>query len=259
MKWPASIALIRHGESEYNALKEKKRKDPEYLEFLKAYNDDYQSPACRKLAHLIWKRYDLGVSDYETPLSALGREQAFKTGAALAQENIPAPDVILVSPYLRTRETWEEMQRGGFKPSANARVIIEDRIREQEHGLSTLYNDWRILHVFHPEQKLLRDRKGPYWYQQPQGESISMVRDRSRNVTTMLIREFQNRHVLLVTHHLTILSFRANYERLTPEEFIDLDENNKPINCGVTRYIGDSAQGTDGRLVLSEYNTKHYD
>ena len=256
MKWPASITMIRHGESVYNALRAIKSKDPEYIEFLREYDKDYTSPACRKLAEMVWERYALLTSDYETPLSDKGREQAYKTGHALKKQTF-APDIVLVSPYLRTRQTWEEMQRGDFD-AGGARVIIEDRIREQEHGLSVLYSDWRVFHVLHPEQKLLRELMGPYWYQYPQGESVSMVRDRLRDVTTMMIREFSNLHVLMVTHHLTILSVRANYERLSPEEFIRLDNRQKPVNCGVTRYIGDPQKGADGKLILSEYNTKHY-
>ena len=257
MKWPASITMIRHGESSYNALRDAKALDPHYREFLKAYKKDYTSAECRRLAQETREEYSLKTNDYETPLSLNGQEQAQKTGAALAKENHYPPDIVLVSPYLRTRQTWQKMQEGGFK-AEGARVIIEDRIREQEHGLSVLYSDWHVFHVLHPEQKLMRERMGPYWYQYPQGESISMVRDRLRDVTTMMIREFSGLHVMLITHHLTILSVRANYERLSPEEFIRLDKDEKPVNCGITRYIGDQTQGTGGKLILSEYNTKHY-
>ncbi len=257
MKWPASVTMIRHGESAYNALRAVKAKDPEYVAFLRAYDADYRSSESRRLAEVIRSRHALTMSDYETPLSDKGREQAFKTGAELGRKGTFVPDIVLVSPYLRTRQTWEEMKRGGFRADG-ARVIIEDRIRELEHGLSVIYSDWRVLNVFHPEQKLLRENMGPYWYQYPQGESVSMVRERLRNVTTTMIREFSSLHVLLITHHLTILSVRANYERLSPEEFIRLDNEEKPVNCGVTRYIGDPRQGSDGKLILMEYNTKHY-
>lgn len=257
MKWPASITMVRHGESTYNALRAKKMADPDYVAFLSAYEADWTSDECRDLAHTIWRRYALLTSDYDTPLSDTGCQQGLKTGIGLSAEMEFPPDVVLISPYLRTRQTWEQMQLGGFKVD-RARIITEDRIREQEHGLSTLYSDWRVFHIFHPEQKLLRDKMGPYWYQYPQGESVSMVRDRTRDVTTMMIREFSGLHVLMITHHLTILSIRANYERLSPEEFIRLDEEEKPVNCGITRYIGDPRQGSDGRLLLREYNTRHY-
>lgn len=258
MKWPASITMVRHGRSAYNALRAVKMKDELYLRFLRAYEEDYTSPTCRELALQVWKKFGLGTSDYDTPLDEEGIEQAFKTGMGMAQDaRSPRPDVVLVSPYLRTRQTWEHMQRGGFNADG-AKIIMEDRIREQEHGLSVLYSDWRVFHVLHPEQKLLRELLGPYWYQYPQGESVSAVRDRTRDVNGMLVREYPEKHVYMITHHLTILSMRANFERLTPEQFIHLDEHETPINCGVTRYIGDPDQGVDGKLILSEYNTRHY-
>ncbi len=258
MKWPSSISFVRHAQSIYNALRGKKDQDPEYKEFKRAYNKDPESELCRNLARKMWEKYQLGVSDYNTPLSPEGHQQALATGKALSRGGlIPSPDIVLVSPYLRTRQTWDALLEGGFQAGA-AKVIIEDRLREQEHGLAILYGDWRIFQTLHPEQRLLRKLMGPYWYQYPQGESTSMVRDRTRDVTSMMIREFSGLNVCVVTHHLTILSMRANYERLSPEEFIRLDEEEKPVNCGITQYIGEPRQGRDGRLVLKEYNAKHY-
>ena len=50
-----------------------------------------------------------------------------------------------------------------------------------------------------------------------------------------LTREFSGNRVMAITHHLTILATRANFERLSPEEFLQLDEHEKPVNCSVTR------------------------
>jgi broad specificity phosphatase PhoE len=73
-----------------------------------------------------------------------------------------------------------------------------------------------------------------------------------------LIREYAGKNMLMVTHHLTILSIRANLERLTPDEFIRLDQEEKPVNCGVTVYTGNSTVGKDGKLILDRYNQKLY-
>jgi broad specificity phosphatase PhoE len=150
------------------------------------------------------------------------------------------------------------MLEGGFDPGQAKIFLGEDRIREQEHGLSLLYSDWRVFQTFHPEQRELYELLGPYWYQYPQGESTSMVRDRVRLFTNMLVREYSGKVVYLVSHHLTKLCIRANYERLTPEQFIDLDNHQKPINGGVTIYKGNPEVGTDGKLELIEYNKKLY-
>lgn len=256
MKWPKSITLIRHGQSAYNALRDTKRNDPEYERFRKAFNKDFRSPETLELAELMRARYALSVGDYETSLTEEGNKQALVTGQKLAATS-SVPYVIFYSPYIRVRDTLQGIQKG-WEALKAVRTIPDDRIREQEHGLSLLYNDWRLFQVFHPEQKLLHDLLGPYWYQYPQGESVSQVRDRIRLILTMLIREWAEKDVWLVTHHLTILSIRANLERLTPEEFIRLDKEEKPINCGVTRYRGNPLAGKDGRLELEFYNQRLY-
>ncbi len=259
MKWPLSITFVRHGQSDYNALRERKAKDRVCQQFKAAYQANFRSPLARELAREIRCKYALKVSDYETPLTEEGKIQAERTGKQLSTrpDLVHVPRVIFYSPYLRTKQTVEHLKSawGGL---CKATEVPDDRIREQEHGLSLLYSDWRVFHVMHPEQKELYELLGPYWYQYPNGESVSHVRDRGRDFSGMLIREWAGEHVMVVTHHLTILSFRANYERLTPEKFIRLDEDEKPVNCGVTIYHCDPSRGRDGRLFLQTYNQKFY-
>ena len=54
------------------------------------------------------------------------------------------------------------------------------------------------------------------------------------------------------------LATRANFERLSPEQFLHLDEHEKPLNCGVTRYVGNPDLGSQGKLELHEYNRQYY-
>jgi broad specificity phosphatase PhoE len=256
MKWPTELTIVRHAQSEYNILRGLKDADPLYAEFKREYNKDYRSERARELAQQVREKFGIGVSDDKTSITSEGVKMARKTGSKL-RDDIDPPHVVFVSPYRRTIDTfgymmeeWEELR--------SAKVVYEDRIREQEHGLSLLYNDWRVFHVMHPEQKELRDLQGPYWYQYPQGESVSQVRDRIRSFVSTLVREYAGQRVMLVTHHLTILSIRAIFERLTPDQFIHLDEEEKPVNCGVTTYCGHAALGKNGRLELVEYNTRLY-
>jgi broad specificity phosphatase PhoE len=258
MKWPKQLMAVRHGQSAYNALREAKDVDPVVQEFKAEYDRDHTSPRARELAESVRKQYSLKTSDYLTPLTAAGIQQARITGSAMNSEvAFKLPDVIYVSPYSRTRATLAGLIHG-WPELAKVKTIVEDRIREQEHGLSLLYNDWRVFHVFHPEQKLYRNLMGQYWYQYPQGESVSDVRDRIRSFIGTLIREHAGERVLLVTHHLTILSLRAILERLSPEQFIHLDEVAKPVNCGVSIYDADASAGKQGKLRLSLYNRKFY-
>jgi broad specificity phosphatase PhoE len=122
----------------------------------------------------------------------------------------------------------------------------------------TLYNDRRIFCAFHPEQYVLREREGAYWYRYPQGENVPDVRRRNHDWLGMLIRDFAGKKVLTVTHHLSILALRANLERWGADQFLEMDEKEKPINCGVTEYRGDPTKGANGHLVLKYYNRKLY-
>jgi ribonuclease H / adenosylcobalamin/alpha-ribazole phosphatase len=253
MKWPSHLVIIRHGESAYNALRAEKARSDLYQAFLASFEADYRSSKTVELALEVRKQFALGCSDYATPLSVRGQEQACITGYRLAETGIPKPDVVFVSPYLRTNETFQGLVSGGWD-TADARVVQEDRIREQEHGLSLLYSDWRVFHALHPEQAELHAQLGPYWYQYPQGESVSMVRDRVRSFMNTLVREHCGQVVYLVSHHLTKLSVRSLLERWPPEEFIRVDNEEKPVNCGITHYTGDHSSGSDGKLLLAEYN-----
>lgn len=254
MKWPAHLIIIRHGESAYNALRKQKQNDELYQLFLSAFEKDYRSAEAVALASQVRGRFALECSDYQTPLSDFGKSQASKTGRGIS-DILPRPDVVFVSPYLRTNQTFAGLVDGGLDIEA-AKIVQEDRIREQEHGLSLLYSDWRVFHTLHPEQRELYAQQGPYWYQYPQGESVSDLRNRVRSFWNTLVREHSGQVVYLVSHHLTKLSIRSLLERWSPEEFIRVDEKEKPINCGVTHYVGDSSRGDDGRLELQEYNLK---
>ncbi|HXK40411.1 MAG TPA: histidine phosphatase family protein, partial [Candidatus Paceibacterota bacterium] len=83
-------------------------------------------------------------------------------------------------------------------------------------------------------------------------------RDRVRSFLATLIRENPDERVLIISHHLTLLAFRANMERWDREEFTRVDREETPINCGVTIYEGDPTLGGDGRLVMKAYNKKLY-
>ncbi len=270
MKWPQSLTLVRHGESEFNALKTAKAADPLYRRFLECFNRDAQtfcycpgnnswSVATQKLALKVWDKYRLPFGDHDTPLTHRGCWQAEQTGIRLP-ELTARPDVIFISPHLRTRQTYADVVKS-WPELGKVLCHHDDRIREQEHGLATVYNDWRLLHVFHPEQRALYLLDGKLNYHYPQGESSLNVWSRGRDFSDKIIRDVRDhgyQHILVFTHHLTILSLRSIFEGWTHERFIEMDEAEKPVNCGVTIYRGDPDLGADGRLVLDRYNVKLY-
>ncbi len=256
MKWPSSLTLIRHDTSAYNVLRGAKRQDGMYADFLAAWEADQDGDETKALALRIKEKYALGVGDSDTPLADAEGSQARMTGERLAAESEP-PDVIYVSPYKRTLATLEALKRG-WPALEGVRVFKDERIREQEHGLALLYNDWRVFHALHPEQRALRKIEGAYWYRFPQGENVPDVRLRNRSWIETLIRDWREKRVLAVTHYLNILATRSTLERLEADEFLRLDKEETPINCGVTLYKGHPEQGNDGRLLLEYYNRKYY-
>ncbi len=267
MKWPQSMTFIRHGESAYNVLKKIKKDDGSafakfetqfWKEYEALHDETWVSTELKQLAELARKELidTFSKGDYSTPLTEAGERQAEETGTHLL-EHITLPDIVYVSPYLRTRQTFAGLVRG-CPALAQCRVVFEERIREQEHGLSTIYNDWRIYLVYNPAQAVLFKRNGDYEYRFLNGENKSDVRERARSFITTLIREHAEQNVLVVSHHLTLLSLRANLERWDKDEFIRVDRTETPINCGMTIYQGDPAQGSDGRFIMKEYNTQLY-
>lgn len=256
MKWPRRLTLVRHDESAYNALKKIKAEDLLYQEFREAYEKDWRAARTKKLALAVKKKLALGFGDHNTPLSEKSGSQA-EIMAAKLRTKIYLPEIIFVSPYERTWETFRAMTRS-WPELKTVKTYEEERLREQEHGMSLLYNDKKVFFTLFPDQKELYDLKGPYWYRHPQGENVADVRERNRSWITTLIREFAGKEVLVVTHHLTILAIRANLERLSAEEFLRLDKEEEPINAGVTVYEGDEAAGENGKLFLREYNSRYY-
>ncbi len=255
MKWPSKITLIRHDTSAYNILKDKKKDHPLYLRFLAARKKSHTSLETQDLARQVQKTFALKTGDADTELADKEGRQAFETGVAFANDNLP--HVIFVSPYKRAKMTLVHITRG-WPGLAKVKVVEEDRVREQEHGLALIYNDWKVFEVLNPDQQQLRKIEGSYWYRYPQGENVPDVRDRNRSWLNTLTRDFAEKRVLVVTHHLNILATRANLERLSSDEFIELDQNEKPINCGVTTYSGFPDKGTDGKIKLETYNIKYY-
>lgn len=256
MKWPESLTLIRHDTSAYNALKKVKEESPLYQTFKKYYETSPEAEETRRLAIEVNETFALKVGDHDTPLAEGAGWQAKTVGEKL-KSIIKIPDVIFVSPYLRTQSTFEKLVEG-WPELKDIKKVDESRITEQDHGLALIYNDWRVFNTLHPEQKLLRNLQGEYWYRYPNGENVPNVQDRAHSWFDTLVREYANQNVLAVTHHLTILSIRVEMERLGVNDFIRLDNEEKPINCGVTIYKGHPELGSNGKLLLEGYNLKLY-
>jgi broad specificity phosphatase PhoE len=287
-KWPDSVVGVRHGESVYNVFDRESL--PSYHKFVEQFDLEFSTLTPSKVASGLFpseKLRSLAVayqreaeedptsplllSDYDTPLTAWGEFQAEKTGLHLP-EVVELPDMVYISPYLRTRQTFEGLKRC-WPDLAKVPVKFDERLREQEHGKRSIYADPRIYCVFNPEYALLYKGSTIYEYKHEGGESLLDVRNRTRNFATGMIREHGGvprtlkdlvlddiahrsqrvahllgrlgvrrdaspEKLMLVTHHRTILAMRANIERWDRTKFLFEEENNKPPNASVTSYRG---------------------
>jgi broad specificity phosphatase PhoE len=188
---PNRIILIRHGESEGNVDK-----------------NQYQF-----------------TPDYALNLTPKGIEQARQAGMEIREivgsETINA----YVSPYFRTRQTYQHLQ---VELAANTAKMIEDpRIREQDWG-----------HLRHPDENegiiQQRDDFSTFYYRIPDGESGADVFDRVSTFLETLYRDFNKpdypQNALIVTHGMTLRLFLMRWFHLTVEEFENL---RNPRNCQV--------------------------
>ncbi len=286
LRYPASLTLIRHAQSKYNELKGISTKWDSFRVFHERFKAEFYSNAKERIVRpdlaleVVRKRwpspelYELavafyeqihelmqGVSDSETPITDKGLQQATETGRHIA-EHVPKPDIIYLSPYLRTRQTLEAILAGAPADWRDVQKWENEPVREQEHGMNTVFNDWRLSYVFDPMEMLHSVKQGEYDYRYRGGENRYDVRDRASRFIGRLRRKHEGENVLVVSHHLTILATLGELLHWTREEFLDWDENRKPANCGVTilrREEGVSRTGKD-LLILGEggYSRKLY-
>lgn len=250
MNSPDSLTLIRHAESAYNALSVIKEGHL-YQEFRRSFECDSLSVRTQKLALKLREQLSLDYSDRDTPLTQESGIQAAEMARRL-KSLIVLPDVIFVSPYMRTKQTLEYM-RMGWPALNNIKTVEDDRIREKQYGQFSEFNDWYVMYTFHPEQKVLFEEQGKYHYRPPGGENIDEVKARTQLWLEHLNNQHKGRKVLAVTHHLTILAVRALLEDLSEEQFMELDDHQRPTNCSVTIYRAGLEDSND-RLQLEIYN-----
>ncbi|WP_165989920.1 histidine phosphatase family protein [Streptomyces sp. YIM 98790] len=139
------------------------------------------------------------LTDPEVPLTPLGFAQAEALGRRLASS--PAPDLVLASPFLRTRQTWTTMAETAARLGVSCPPLLTDeRLRDRDLGRYSLLTP-SALRARDPQA-----RPGDWFYRPPGGESFSDVSLRVRDFLTELGTVAPGRHVLLITHDAVIVS-----------------------------------------------------
>jgi broad specificity phosphatase PhoE len=224
-RWPTTLVLVRHGESERNVKREQARGKPDV------------------------HHYHEGLRDIDVKLTERGLEQARETGKSLAEKF--AFDVAFVSPYTRTVQTAETML-GFFDPKPQ--LVRDERIREVEFGILDGLTNAGIKNRF-PGEWERKKREGTYWYRPPGGESRPDVALRVNSFLNTMTRDYPGSQILVVCHSVVVLVFRRLLERWGEEEYLKVNREDDVKNCSMTAYRYDNAVD---KLVLDEYNTVCY-
>lgn len=224
--WPATLWVIRHGQSAGNAARD-----------------------AADLAGL--ERIALDHRDVDVPLSALGRQQSQALGEWFAANVTLVPDIILSSPYERAMETAEIFRDAGGCPS-DIPICRDERLREKEFGILDGLTTLGVRSL-EPEQAAFRATLGKFYHRPPGGESWVDVIFRLRAMLDSISLHNSGKNVIIFAHQVVVLCLRYILENLTEAEILAIDKTADVANCAITEYQL-RAGGSDGKLQLVRYN-----
>jgi broad specificity phosphatase PhoE len=164
--------------------------------------------------------------DWKIALTEHGKEQAVAAGESFVWTEPKLKDLgVYVSPYKRTRQTWENMKLPIAMSGVDIKFVKEDpRLREQEWG-NLRPNGFAKI-----EQE--RESYGPFFYRFAHGESGADVYDRATGFLNTIYRDFEKsdfpENVLIVTHGFTMRILLMRWLHWTAEHFHGLKN---PHNC----------------------------
>ncbi len=224
MNVPAStnVFFVRHAESQANLDKD---------EIAHGWRDAYP----RSLQD---------ERDADVLLTARGVAQARATGRHLAA-NLGAFDACYVSPWLRTRHTFDhlltaypEEQRDAMR----AATRYEERLREHEQGIVTRLTPAQIA-ARYPEEAHRQATDGPYYYRPSGGESWADVSQRLAPVLDACARTRPGGRLLVVAHSTVILCARKLLLGLDEEEIVTIFAHAPVRNCAINHVTYDGSEG----------------
>jgi broad specificity phosphatase PhoE len=174
---------------------------------------------------------DIPERDADVPLSDVGREQAQAVGKWFGElPEIDRPQVAVVSPYLRTRQTAELALAGRGIAS-----IIDERLRDRELGVLDLLTG-RGVEARLPQESGRRRRLGKFYYRPPGGESWADVLLRLRAMLRDLRDDHPGGRVVLFAHEATVLLVRYLAEGLSEAELMQIAHATTIANCSISSW-----------------------
>lgn len=193
------------------------------------------------------------IPDYEVPLTQWGYEQAVEAGKAIRAYYDSHPEIkdkkprLWYSPFRRTQQTKDGLIEGfGGGETAFNKVWEDDRLREQDFGLFSLYGDKDAQEKISPEMARLynwfRDNQGKYYARPPLGESRADVTLRVGAFVDTMMRDAAHgvEDVALALYGVSVRSVLKDFLHKTVEWF---EKEPNPGNCDVILIEGDSQKG----------------
>jgi probable phosphoglycerate mutase len=210
-RWPSKIWIVRHGQS--------------------AGNVAHEAADAAGLGTI-----DIATRDVDVPLSDLGQHQADALGRWFA--DLPEderPEVVLVSPYVRARQTAKAICEAGGTSEQARQPLVDERLREREFGLWDRLTTSGVREKF-PEQAAQRALVGKFYHRPPGGESWADVILRLRSALDTISLHHADRRVLIVCHQVVVLCLRYILEELDEATILAIDKEGDVVNCGVCEY-----------------------
>jgi len=169
--------------------------------------------------------------DADVPLSDVGREQAEAVGRWLTGlDSGERPEIAVVSPYLRTRQTAELALAG-----TGIEAVVDERLRDRELGVLDLLTA-RGVEARLPGEAARRKRLGKFYYRPPGGESWADVLLRLRSLLRELRADHPDGRVILFGHEATVLLVRYLCERLSEAELMTVAHATTVANTSISSW-----------------------
>lgn len=188
---PKRLLLVRHGESEANV-------DRDITKY---------------------------VPDQRIHLTAKGRQQAVQAGKQIREMIQDETVKFIVSPYVRTKETYNGIAQAF--PDQKLMVREDVRIREMEYG----NYDAEDM----PELQMEKKDFGAFFYRFPEGESPADVYDRASIFLETLYRSWEDNHsenLVIVSHGVMILVLLMRLFKMPIDDYSSFDSlKNGEIIC----------------------------
>ncbi|PZN96482.1 MAG: histidine phosphatase family protein [Alphaproteobacteria bacterium] len=218
--WPERLWIVRHGQSAGNVA-------ADLAEAAKA------------------SRIAIDMRDADVPLSTLGMTQAAALGGWFGGLTAP-PEVVLVSPFLRARQTAEAI--AGSIDACH--LASDERLREREFGILDRLTRSGVA-ALHPDQAAALTMLGKFYHRPPGGESWTDVILRLRALLDTVGLHHSGQRIVIVAHQVVVLCLRYILESLDEAAILAIDRAGDVANCSVTEYdfIGDDSGRSRPRLL----------